>query len=83
MQRVMVQSIKFTAAQEIQRAFMSAIQASIGWVKDLNEEITNIAIVSGKTGKSLEKVYQTIIDGSRQLRVEAREYAEGALIYYQ
>lgn len=57
MQRVMTQSIKFTSAQEIQRAFMSAISSSIGWVKDLNSAITEISVVTGKTGVDLDKVF--------------------------
>lgn len=83
MQRVMTQSIKFTAAQEIQRAFMSVISSSIGWVKDLNSAITEISVVTGKTGADLDKVFQTAVSGSKQLRVAVDEYAKGALIFYQ
>lgn len=83
MQRVMTQSIKFTAAQSIQRAVIGAMQSSIGWVKELNHELQMISTVSGKTGSELEKVYATIINGSKDLRVAASDFAEASLIFYQ
>lgn len=83
MQRVMSQSVKFTAAQGIQRAFMSAVSSAISWVKELNTEIAQIGTVTGKVGTELDKVYTTIINGSRELRVAASDYAEAALIFYQ
>lgn len=83
MKRVMTQSIKFTAAQTIQREFMSAISSSIGWVKDLNSAITDISVVTGKVGDELERVEINAINGSKALRVAADEYTKGALIFYQ
>lgn len=83
MQRVMTQSIKFTAAQNIQRQVMSAMAQSIGWVKDLNRALTEISVVTGKTGEDLDRVYESAVRGSRELRVAADEYAKGALIFYQ
>lgn len=83
MQRVMVQSIKFTAAQTIQREFMSAISSSIRWVEDLNKALTNISVVTNKTGEDLDRVYEKAIQHSKDLRVAASDYAQGALIFYQ
>lgn len=83
MQRVLTQSIKFTAAQEVQQAFMTAVSSAIGWVRELNQEITNIGVVTGKSGAELDKVYQTIVQGSQALRVAASDYAEASLIFYQ
>lgn len=81
--RVMVQSIKFTAAQTAIREFSQLTSESIRWVKELNTEIANIGVVTGKTGAQLETLYTNIIEGSRQLKVSAKEYAQAALIFYQ
>lgn len=83
MQRVMTQSIKFTAAQTIQREFMSAISSSIRWVEDLNKALTDISVVTNKTGADLDKVYEKAIQHSKKLRVSASDYTEGSLIFYQ
>lgn len=83
MQRVMLQSVKFTAAHDIQYAFKRAVSEAIRWVQDLNTEVANIGVVTGKTGSQLDKVYQTIIEGSRAMRVSAKDYADAALIFYQ
>lgn len=83
MRRVMVQSVKFTAAQTIQRQVMSAMASSIGWVKDLDRALTDISVVTGKVGGELDKVYEGAVRGSKELRVAADEYAKGALIFYQ
>lgn len=83
MRRVMVQSVKFTAAQTIQRQVMSAMASSIGWVKDLDRALTDISVVTGKVGGELDEVYESAVRGSKVLRVAADEYAKGALIFYQ
>lgn len=83
MQRVMTQSIKFTAAQQIQQFVVNQIQEAIQWTRQLNDELTTIAIVSGKTAKQMEQVYQVVIDKSKELRVSAQDYAEAAQIFYQ
>lgn len=83
MQRVMTQSVKFTMAQEIQRFVITQIQDAIKWTRELNEELNTIAIVSGKSAKDMEAVYDVIINKSKELRVAADEYAYASQIFYQ
>lgn len=83
MARVFTQSFKFTAAQTILRSISSEAQAAVRWVANLNDAVNDIAVVTGKTGADLDKVTQAAIKGSRELRVAAADYAEGALIFYQ
>lgn len=83
MQRVLAQSVKFNLAMGVQNFVIGQIQGAIGWVQDLNDEITNIAIVSGKVGSELDAVFTTILNGSQKLRVAAQDYAEAAFIFYQ
>lgn len=81
--RVTTQSFKFTAAQTFLRAVSSEAQQAIRWVKDLNEAVNNIAVVTGKSGDEITRVTEQAIRGSRQLKIAAKDYAEGALIFYQ
>lgn len=81
--RVTVQSFKFTAAQTFLRAISSEASKAIKWVTDLNEAVNNIAVVTNKTGDEITKVTEQAIKGSRELKVAAKDYAEGALIFYQ
>ena len=83
LQRVMAQSIKFTAAAQIQQFAIGEIQASIKWVESLNRALTDIAIVAPEVAGELDKVWESLVDGSKQLRVTARDYAEAALIFWQ
>lgn len=81
--RVTTQSFKFTAAQTFLRAVSSEAQQAVRWVTDLNAAVNEIAVVTGKTGNEVTKVTEQAIKGSQQLKVAAKEYAQGALIFYQ
>jgi len=79
----MTQSIKYTAAMELQQSFQNAVQSAISWVEKLNQEITNIGVVTGKTAMEMERVYDGVINKSNELRVAAADYAKAATIFYQ
>lgn len=81
--RVVTQSFKFTAAQIFLRQISSGAEQAKRWVVDLNEAVNNIAVVTGKTGDEVKKVTEQAVKGSAQLKVAAKDYAEGALIFYQ
>lgn len=83
MQRVMTQSIKFTAAAQIQQFVSGQIQEAISWVKELNSELNTIAIVSGKSAEAMDAVYESVIRNAKELRVAADDYAYAAQIFYQ
>lgn len=83
MNRVMVQSFKFTAAQTALQAISNAARDAYQWVYDLNKVITDISIVTGYQGEQLDKVTQSAIQGARELRIAADDYAKGTLIFYQ
>lgn len=83
MRRVLTQSMKFTAAAQLQDAFITAISECIRWVEDLNESLTMISVVTGKTASEMDGVYDSVIEGAKALRVAASDYAEASLIFYQ
>lgn len=81
--RVTTQSFKFTAAQTFLRAVSSEAQKAVGWVTDLNAAVNNIGVVTGKSGDEMKAITAQAIQASKDLKVAAKEYAEGALIFYQ
>lgn len=81
--RVMVQSFKFTAAQTVIREVTSNVQSAIRWVKELNAAVNDIAVVTGRTGDEITQITEQVVRGSKALKVAAKDYAEGALIFYQ
>lgn len=83
MSRVLTQSFKFSIAQQSLRFLQSTFNSGIQWAEDMNSALTNISIVTGKTGQDLDAVFKTITNGAAELRVAAREYAEASLIFYQ
>lgn len=83
MSRVLTQSFKFTAAQTFLQGVSNAAQEAYRWVYDLNKTVTDISIVTGYQGEQLDRVTQSAIQGAKELRIAANEYAQGALIFYQ
>ena len=83
MSRVLTQSFKFTAAQTFLQGVSNAAQEAYQWVYDLNKTVTDISIVTGYQGDQLDRVTQSAIQGAKELRIAANEYAQGALIFYQ
>ena len=58
-------------------------QQAVGWVKELNSAVNAIGVVTGKSEAQLAKVTEASIQGAKNLRVAADEYAKAALIFYQ
>ena len=83
MGRVFLQSMKFTVAQQAIQGLQNMLQESYEWVVDLDSQLTQIQIVSGKTAQEMEAVSAQIVERSRALRVAAQDYAEASQIYYQ
>lgn len=83
MGRVLTQSFKFSAAQSAIQFVTSEAQEAIHWVQKLDSQLNTIQIVSGKTATEMEKVYDVVIQKSKELRVTAQDYAEASQIFYQ
>lgn len=83
MGRVLTQSFKFSAAQSAIQFVTSEAQEAIHWVQELDSQLNTIQIVSGKTAAEMEKVYDVVIQKSKELRVTAQDYAEASQIFYQ
>ncbi len=83
MGRVLTQSFKFSAAQSAIQFVTGEAQEAIQWVQKLDSQLNTIQIVSGKTAAEMGKVYDVVIQKSKELRVTAQDYAEASQIFYQ
>lgn len=83
MGRVLTQSFKFSAAQSAIQFVTGEAQEAIQWVQKLDSQLNTIQIVSGKTAAEMGKVYDVVIQKSKELRVAAQDYAEASQIFYQ
>lgn len=83
MGRVLVQSFKFSTAQQFIRFAQSALNDGLRWAQDMDKALTNIEIVTGNTAEGMDRVFDSIVKGSQKLGIAAKEYAEAALIFYQ
>lgn len=83
MGRVFMQSLKFTVAQQAIHTLQMNLRESFEWMVDLDAQLTQIQIVSGKTAQQMVSVSEQIVERSRALKVAAQDYAEAAQIYYQ
>ena len=81
--RVMTQSFKFSMAQETLQAIREGLSEAVTYVKELDKAMNQIQIVTGKTGDQMATVTKNAIEGARELRVAAKEYADASLIFYQ
>lgn len=77
------QSFKYSMAQALFRSVSKFATQSLHWVKDLNESITQIGVVTGKSGQDLDKATEKIIKGAKELKVAAKDYADASFIFYQ
>lgn len=80
---IMRQSTLYASAHGIYRFFGEQVQASTRWVRDLDRALRDIAIVAPEAAGRMEEVGRRILDGARDLKVAAREYAQASIIFYQ
>lgn len=81
--RVFTQSLKFNIANQAIHGFQQNLQEAFQWIIDLDKELNQIQIVSGKNALQMEDVSMQILERSKALKVAAQDYAEAAQIYYQ
>lgn len=83
MGQLIANSAKYFATSTIYRELLTTFQGAVSWAKELDSTLTDISIVTGKTGAELDSMYDKIITNSRALRVAADEYAAATQIFYQ
>ena len=79
--------LKRTAGWQIQSTmihkFTGAIQQAYGYAQDLNESLTNIRIVTGKSSEEIAKFAKDANKAAKELNTTTTTYTDAALIFYQ
>lgn len=72
-------SIAYGAINKISQGFSNAFQ----YAKDLNESLTNIRVVTGKSTEEMAKFAEQANRAAKDLGTTTTAYTDAALIYYQ
>lgn len=83
MARVFSQSFKYTAAQATFNFIRTQINDAIRYTKELDQSLTQISLITGKTADQMDRVYDSIVKGANELKVAAKDYVEATEIFYQ
>lgn len=79
----LVQSFKYSAASAMYRGVTQALSQAVTWTKELNNELTAIQAVAGKSASQMDKIYESTLKGAKELKIAATEYAKASYIFYQ
>ena len=76
-------TVRWTVMSSAINEVSSSVRKAYGYVKDLDEALNDIRIVTGKSTEEMQKFAVSANDAAKALAVSTRDYTEGALIYYQ
>lgn len=83
----LVTSLKNVATWQISSGvimgIMSSVSQAFNYVKDLNESLNNIRIVTGESAENMKKFAKEANKAAKELSTTTNEYAKASLIYYQ
>lgn len=76
-------TIKWSISSSLIQGVTQAFTSTIDYAKDLNESLTNIRIVTGKSVADVSKFAQEANKAAKALSATTDEYAKASLIYFQ
>ena len=74
---------RWQLSSSVLHGFMGAYQQAMGYVKDLNESLTDIRIVTGKSIDDMTRFAEEANKAAKTLSTTTNEYAKASLIFYQ
>jgi len=74
---------RWQLSSSILHGFMGALQGAYGYAQDLNESLTNIAIVTGRSVDQMRDFATQANKAAQALSTTTTAYTDAALIYYQ
>ena len=74
---------RWQISSSILHGFMGALQGAYGYAQDLNESLTNIAIVTGRSVDQMRDFATQANKAAQALSTTTVAYTDAALIYYQ
>ena len=83
MAQTLSQTIKWNIASSAVNTLSGNIQKAVGFVKSLDESLTQIRIVTGKNSKEMEVFKEEANEAAKALGRSTTEYADASLIFFQ
>ena len=74
---------KWMIASKAINAITSGFQEAFSYAKNLNESLTNIRVVTGKTADQMDRFAEKANKAAKALATSTTAYTDAALIYYQ
>lgn len=74
---------RWQISSSILHGFMGSLQQAMGYAKNLNENLTNIQIVTNASNEAMAKFANTANKAAKELSTTTNKYAEASLIYFQ
>ena len=74
---------RWQLSSSILHGFMSSVSTANRYVQDLNETLTDIRIVSGKSAEEMASFAEKANQAAKALHTTTNEYARASLIYFQ
>lgn len=81
--QTMINTVKWQISSSILQGVTSAFSSTIEYAKELNKDLTNIRIVTGKTVEDVSKFAVEANKAAKALSATTSEYAKASLIYFQ
>jgi TP901 family phage tail tape measure protein len=76
-------TLKWSVASNAINGITSAVSKSWSYIKDLDESLTNIMIVTDKSSSSMAEFAVSANKAAKELGKSTTDYTNAALIYYQ
>ena len=74
---------RWMISSSVLTGFVSSIREAVDYTKDLNESLTDIRIVTGKSKEEMDSVARSANKMAKELKTSTAEIVKGQLIYYQ
>ena len=74
---------RWMVSSSVLTGFVSSIREAVDYTKDLNESLTDIRIVTGKSKEEMDSVARSANKMAKDLKTSTAEIVKGQLIYYQ
>ena len=81
--QTMINTLKWQISSSMLQGVTSAFTSTIDYAKELNKDLTNIRIVTGKTVEDVSKFAVEANKAAKALSATTSEYAKASLIYFQ
>lgn len=79
----MKNTVRWQVTTTALRTFIGSVESAMGYVKDLDESLNNIRIVTGQSAEQMGLFAERANQAASRLSTTTTEYTDASLIYYQ